>query len=440
MTYKEAMAILDELPKFSFVGGEAYKPGLETALELAEIFGNPHNAFKSIHIAGTNGKGSTAHMLASILQEAGYKVGLYTSPHLIDFRERMKINGKMIPEEKVVEFISSWSNSGVELSPSFFELTMIMAFDWFAKEKVDYAIIEVGMGGRLDSTNIISPELSVITNISNDHNQFLGDTPAEIAFEKAGIIKRKTPVIIGETQKETEKVFRDKAFEMDSEINFADRLAHPESKSSAEGRIFEINGEEVIVPLSGEYQKKNIVTVLCCVDKLKELGASINNSAIRRGFENVLKNTGFSGRWTLLSNSPLVITDIGHNTAGLKYNFEQLKELIDNKPGASLKIIIGFMADKAIDEIIELLPRKARYYATNAPIPRALPANILTEKLIEKGLECQTFDNLMEAYQEALKEASESDIIFIGGSNAIVGSFLRSFSPCAEHDSCSGCY
>lgn len=428
--YKNALDYLfSRLPMFSRIGAAAYKPGLDTVRKLAKFFDNPHTKFKSIHIGGTNGKGSTSHILASVLQEEGYKVGLYTSPHLKDFRERIRINGEMIPQEKVVEFVEAWKKSGFDGSPSFFELTMIMAFNWFAKEKVDYAVIEVGMGGRLDSTNIITPELSVITNISHDHNQFLGDTLKKIAHEKAGIIKPGIPIVVGEYQEETKKVFQEKAKKEGSPLIFASETELPD-KITPEKRGWKIvmDGEELTLPLGGDYQKKNLVTALTAIKKLKDIGVNLSNASIIKGVEKVIENTGLAGRWMILSETPLTIADTGHNEAGIKYNFHQLLELIKNRPGGELRVVIGFVADKSIDKILRLLPKKAEYYVTNAQIPRALDAAKLLEKFKAEGFNAQKFGNVEAAYSKALEDSKAEDIIFIGGSTFIVADFLQESS------------
>lgn len=427
-SYPEALEYLySRLPMFSRTGAPAYKPGLDTVLELASFFDNPHQKFKSIHVGGTNGKGSTSHMLSSVLQSQGYKVGLYTSPHLVDFRERIKINGRMIPEKNVVEFVEAWKKSGYNGCPSFFELTMIMAFDWFAKEKVDYAVIEVGMGGRLDSTNIIHPLLSIITNISHDHNQFLGNTLKEIAGEKAGIIKPGIPVVIGETQEETKNVFLETANNTDSDIFFADQYDDNLELNSLdagwEGRNRDL---KFTLPLGGDYQRHNVKTVLVAIDRLRKIGIDISDSSIKSGLENVINQTGLMGRWSVLSFSPLTIADTGHNIAGLTYNFNQLHKLITSRRDGKLRVVIGFVADKAIDKIIKILPQGAVYYVTNAQIPRALPADQLKKIFDDNGLKAFKFDSVPEAYKEAKKEASENDIIFIGGSTFIVADYFSS--------------
>lgn len=430
--YKKALDFLfSQLPMFSRTGAAAYKPGLDTSIALAEYFGNPHKKFRSIHVGGTNGKGSTSHLIASVLQSQGYKIGLYTSPHLVDFRERIRINGEMIPKEKVVDFVEKWKNCGYEGKPSFFELTMIMAFNHFAEEKVDYAVIEVGMGGRLDSTNIITPIISVITNISHDHNQFLGETLQQIAGEKAGIIKPDIPVVIGEKQPETENIFRQTAMDKNAPICFADQEEAP-------GRIlFDV------LPLKGDYQQKNLVTVFRALETLRKSGVEISDEAIIDGIANVCTRTGLAGRWMIVSQAPLVIADTGHNTGGLTYNFRQLHDLKTKRPGARLRIVIGFVADKAIDKILKLLPKDAVYYVTQASIPRALDATVLMERMKTEGLTGKVYPDVPAAFEETKKDASEKDIIFIGGSTFIVADFLAANFPCRHpcvgHGSSTDC-
>lgn len=436
--YKEAIEYLySRLPMFSRVGAAAYKPGLDTSINLAKYFDNPHLKFKSIHVGGTNGKGSTSHLIASVLQSEGYKVGLYTSPHLVDFRERMKINGEMIPKEKVLEFVDNWKRAGYQGSPSFFELTMIMAFQWFTQEQVDYAVIEVGMGGRLDSTNIITPVLSVITNISKDHTQFLGDTLEKIAKEKAGIIKKGVPVVIGETQSETEDVFKKEAIIKNSPISFADQEIKDliSIEETDNGWKCQFGDMEFFLPLGGEYQKKNIMTVLEAIKKLRETGVKISSDSLKQGIEKVILQTGLAGRWMKISDYPLTIADTGHNEAGLSYNFRQLGSIMNEKRNGKLKIVIGFVADKDIDKILKLLPRYAYYFITNALIPRAMKADKLWEKFVEQGIEGKIYGNVWEAYKAAKKETSEEDVIFIGGSTFIVADFLHSYRLYDGHDS-----
>lgn len=425
--YETAIAwLFKQLPMFSRIGAAAYKPGLDTSHRLDEFFNHPHRKFKSIHIGGTNGKGSTSHMIAATLQAQGYKTGLYTSPHLVDFRERMKINGKMIPKEKVIEFVEKWKESDYEGAPSFFELTMMMAFDWFANENVDYAVIEVGMGGRLDSTNIITPELCVITNISHDHNQFLGETLTDIANEKAGIIKKNIPIVVGEADGDIRRVFENKAQEVETPIIFAeDNPMLLASETISEGNLrcrtelFDFRS-----PLAGDYQKKNINTTLHAIKSLKDLGIEISDESIRKGLENVDTLTGFKGRWTIVSRSPLTIADTGHNIAGIKSNFNQLSEMLKERHGAKLRVVIGFVADKAIDKILKLLPCEAEYYITNALIPRAKPAAELFPLFKKEGLDGKTYKDVETAYHAALADAHENDIIYIGGSTFIVADFF----------------
>lgn len=436
MNYKESLDFLfSQLPMFSRVGAPAYKPGLETSINLDNYFGNPHRKFKSIHIAGTNGKGSTSHSIASILQEQGYKVGLYTSPHLADFRERMRANGKMIPEREVVDFVERWRMSGYDGHPSFFELTMMMAFDWFAKENVDYAVIEVGMGGRLDSTNIITPIGCIITNISFDHTQFLGDTLPKIAGEKAGIIKSNIPVIIGHAEGEVRKVFEDKAAETGAPITFAEDSPLLNDASVAEDFTLICNSEGLgsfCYPLSGDYQKENLNTVLHAVKMLRSVGVDISDRSITEGLKNVVDNTGLAGRWMKLSDSPLTICDTGHNHAGLSFTMPQLDAILakrkENYPDAKLRIVIGFVNDKDVAHIVDLLPRDAEYYVTQASVPRAMPAADLLPLLEGEGLNCRLIpQGVAKAYAQALSISDpQKDILFIGGSTFIVADLLAS--------------
>lgn len=427
--YEEALSFLfNQLPMFSRIGAAAYKPGLDTSLAIDKYFGHPHRRFKSIHIGGTNGKGSTSHMLAAILQSQGYKTGLYTSPHLVDFRERMRINGRMIPKEKVIDFVGRWKKCGYDGHPSFFELTMMMAFNWFAEENVDYAVIEVGMGGRLDSTNIITPEVCVITNISDDHTQFLGDTLPKIAAEKAGIIKPGIPVVIGEAEGEVRKVFEDKAEETGAPVTFAEDnqkiksiVPHPDS-----GWDCTIEEGKVRIPLSGDYQMKNINTVLNAVDVIRKSGIGISGRSLLAGLAGVESMTGLKGRWSVLGNAPLVIADTGHNTAGITCNMGQLRRIMENRDNSRLRIVIGFVADKAIDKILKLLPVNAEYYITNAQIPRALPAPLLKERFVKAGITGRCYPDVRSAYDKALSESTPEDVIFVGGSTFIVADLLTS--------------
>ncbi len=425
--YQEALDFLfSQLPMFSRVGAAAYKPGLDTSLAIDTYFDHPHRRFKSIHVGGTNGKGSTSHMLAAILQAQGYKVGLYTSPHLVDFRERMRVDGEMIPREKVVKFVEKWKGCGYEGHPSFFELTMMMAFNWFAEENVDYAVIEVGMGGRLDSTNIITPEMCVITNISNDHTQFLGDTLPKIAVEKAGIMKSGIPAVVGEAEGEIREVFEKRSREVGCHVVFAEdtpRLLSISEDPEGGWRCTSAEGS-YSSPLAGDYQKRNLETVLHAVDTMRECGIEVSDSSVREGIANVERLTGLKGRWTVLSHSPLTIADTGHNIAGITYNMGQLRRLRDSRHGSRLRIVIGFVADKAIDKILPLLPADAEYYITNAQIPRALPGEKLKGRFIEAGLDGTVYPCVKDAYDAALKASSPDDILFIGGSTFIVADLL----------------
>ncbi len=426
--YKEALDYLySQLPMFSRTGGAAYKPGLQTSECLDEYFGHPHRRFRSIHIAGTNGKGSCSHTLAAMLQAQGYRTGLYTSPHLVDFRERIRVNGEMIPREAVVDFTRRWQACDYDGHPSFFELTMMMAFDWFARSGVDIAVIEVGMGGRLDSTNIITPEACVITNISPDHMQFLGDTLEKIAAEKAGIMKAGIPVVVGEAEGGVREVFRETAERVGAPIRFAEE---PSLLTSAE-RIPE-GGWKCFSPLlghfkaalAGDYQLKNINTLLSAIEMLRGVGIEISDEAARRGFAEVETLTGLCGRWTRLADRPLTICDTGHNEAGLKSNMRQLGELMETRSGAKLRMVMGFVADKDLDHILRLLPREAVYYFCNAAIPRALPAHELAERAAAVGLHGTTIPDVAAAYAAARAEAAPADIIYIGGSTFVVADLL----------------
>ena len=408
MTYKETIEYLfNSTPVFEHVGASAYKPGLQTTEILDAHYGHPHKNFKTIHIAGTNGKGSVSHSLASILQEAGYKVGLYTSPHLIDFRERIRVNGIPVSEEYVIRFVEDFKHLNSKrihpLSPSFFELTTALAFKYFAEEKIDIAVIEVGLGGRLDCTNIITPILSVITNISFDHTQFLGNTLAQIASEKAGIIKHQVPVVIGETTKETRPVFENKAKEMDAPIFFAEEIDRREC-------------DQYEFELKGSYQKKNLRTILCATKRLP----FIHHEHIQKGLTNVCKNTGLMGRWQTLSTNPLIICDTGHNVGGWKY----LAPQISSVPCDRLHIVFGMVDDKDIRNVLSMLPKNAVYYFTQANNHRAIPAQQVGELAKEYGLSGNTYPTVAQAYEEAKSSASEKDFIFIGGSSYIVADLL----------------
>lgn len=426
MEYNEAIEYLyRQLPMFSRIGAAAYKPGLDTSLNLDKYFNHPHRNFKSIHIGGTNGKGSTSHMLAAILQSEGYKVGLYTSPHLVDFRERIRVNGEMIPQEEVVRFVEQFIACDYDGHPSFFELTMMMAFDYFSRTKVDYAIIEVGMGGRLDSTNIITPIGCVITNISWDHTQFLGETLPQIATEKAGIIKKDIPVVIGEADDEIKEVFKNKAQSVGTSITFAEEQSYIKEFVSTDN-FTDTFGNTFSCQLCGDYQRKNINTVRSAIEMLRSLGIKISDASIDNGYRNVCSLTGLAGRWMQLAQSPLTICDTGHNQAGLHYNLKQLDHLLADRKNAKLHIVMGFVADKDIEHIIQLFPKNATYYISNAQIPRALPVDQLAEKCSSTGLEFTKYSTVESAYIAAKNAASDNDIIYIGGSTFVVADLLAS--------------
>lgn len=425
MNYQKTLNwLFDQLPMYQRQGQAAYKANLDNTLELDKYFNHPHRKFKSIHVAGTNGKGSVSHMLASVLQMSGYKVGLYTSPHLKDFRERIRINGKMVSEDFVVQFVEDHQAKFEEVKPSFFEMTVAMAFDCFAKENIDVAVIEVGMGGRLDSTNIIQPDISIITNIGLDHTAFLGNTLAEIAIEKAGIIKKNVPVIIGETQKETQELFKNIANTKQAQIYFADQYysLDYEMLSVDSKQIFNIRHENKVVypnlklDLLGKYQSKNILTVLRSVDLLIQQSYSIEKNSLYLALENVINNTGLMGRWQILTENPTIVCDTGHNFEGMKYVIDQ----IDQTPHKNLHVIFGVVDDKNIDKILEILPQNATYYFTRAEIPRALNQEILKEKANKYGLNGESYQKVETALKNAKKNAKHNDLIFIGGSTFVV--------------------
>ena len=425
MSYDETVTYLFNCaPPFQQIGGAGYKEGLSTTIALDNHLGNPHRKFRTIHIAGTNGKGSTSHTLAAILMECGYKVGLYTSPHLIDFRERIKVNGVMASEEYVIEFVKKHKNFFEPLQPSFFELTTAMAFNYFAEQKVDVAIIEVGLGGRLDCTNIITPELSVITNISPDHTQFLGNTLAAIASEKAGIIKQGIPVVIGETAPETKPVFTERAKEVGAEIIFAEEeqllISATPTTTGYEyhtGIFGTIDGE-----LAGSYQIKNCNTLLSALKQLQKKGFAITADSVRKGFTNVCTLTGFMGRWQKIAESPRTICDAGHNIGGIRYIVEQLSK----EKYETLRIVFGMVSDKDITTILGMMPPNALYYFTQASIKRAMPAKELQEKALSFCLKGSCYPTVKEALQKAREESCNNDFIFIGGSCFIVADLLAS--------------
>ena len=420
--YNEAIEFLyTSMPMFQRVGASAYKPGLDTVKLLDEKFGNPHRRYKTIHIAGTNGKGSTAHTLAAILQSAGYRVGLYTSPHLVDFRERIRVNGAMISHEAVVDFVKRYRAMSLDCHPSFFELTMTMAFEYFAKENVDIAVIETGLGGRLDSTNIITPILSIITNISFDHTAFLGETLESIANEKAGIIKRSVPVVIGEAQGGVRDVFKQKATQQNSPIFFAeDNMTFKNVETLNDGLLYRgTQYGDIVGGLMGDCQPKNAATILTALPLLEKCGIEISVEAVREGFANVGNITGLMGRWMTLQRNPHVVCDTGHNVGGWEYISRRLHSV-----EGTLHMVIGFVNDKDVSHILEMMPKTARYYFTNAQIERAMPVAQLAETATQCDLIGEQYPSVDEAYRAALAKATPSDTIFIGGSTFVVADLL----------------
>lgn len=413
-----------QLPMFQRIGPAAFKKDLGNILALVDALGNPQQSFRSIHLAGTNGKGSSAHLLAAVLQAAGYKVGLYTSPHYRDFRERIKVNGQLISQDQVVDFVDRHEKIFQQIQPSFFEITVAMAFHYFAEEAVDVAVVETGLGGRLDSTNILAPELSIITNISFDHQQFLGNTLPAIAGEKAGIIKKATPVVIGETQDQTKSVFVEKAKDMAAPITFADQ--HIQAKfvrSSLATTIFEIwrDGklwlEELEVDVRATYQQRNLQTVLQSLLILKEKDLfTWGLPALRHGLKNLRALTRFIGRWQILGNSPLIIADSAHNEGGLRPTLEQLLSL----PFEQLHLVFGTVNDKELSQVLPLLPKQAIYYFAKADVPRGLAADALKAEAHELGLEGAAYASVSEALAAAKAAAKEQDVIFVGGSIFVV--------------------
>lgn len=425
-------------PAFHLVGATAYKPGLDNTYRLMAHLGNPHTLLPAVHIAGTNGKGSTSHLIAAALQAQGYRVGLFTSPHLVDFRERIRISGEMIPEEEVVRFVAANRAFLDEIRPSFFETTMALAFWYFAEQKVDIAVIEVGLGGRLDSTNILTPLLSVITNIGIDHTEFLGNTLAEIAAEKAGIIKQHTPCVIGETHPETQAVFLNRARECDilgdglettnCRLWFADQCGFMRKRRLKEAPNCQ---------LKGIYQDKNQQTAFVALQVLRNIcGVDISREAIAHGFAQVSTLTGLRGRWEVLSQQPLTICDTGHNSHGIRYVVEQLSRFISSPleggvRGTTLHIILGMVADKDIDDVLRLLPEQANYYFTQPATPRAMLATDLQARWqrIHPNTHSLAFTTVNEAIKTAYANAHADDVVFIGGSNYLVGEVLRTPLP-----------
>ncbi len=429
--YQETLNYLyTQLPMFQRSGPAAYKHSLENTLRLDEMYGSPHRNFRSLHIAGTNGKGSVSHMLAAVMQSAGYRTGLYTSPHLKDFRERIRVNGEMVSEDFVAEWTEDFRqrNRAAGIQPSFFELTAIMAFDYFAREKVDIAVIETGLGGRLDSTNIISPEISIITNISYDHTSLLGETLPLIAGEKAGIIKRGTPVVVSQHQPEVEEVFLRKAEQEGSLLSFADdEYTADYSLADRDGNQvlnFRKNGvlsyPSLILDLPGLYQRLNVPAVLKTVDLLRGMGWQVPEEAVYKGLSDVKLLTGLQGRWQVLGSNPRIVCDTGHNEEGIKLVVDQ----INQTPYKHLHIVFGVVSDKDPDKVLALLPKDASYYFCKADIPRAMDEKVLAGKAAEFGLSFETFSSVSEAYEASRRAAGPDDFIFIGGSTFVVAEIL----------------
>lgn len=438
MTYEETIQYLfNSAPLFQHVGGAAYKEGLSTTHILDAHFNHPHNQYKTIHIAGTNGKGSCAHTIAAILQHTGLKVGLYTSPHLVDFRERIRINGEMMPQQYVIDFVEKERSFFEPLHPSFFELTTALAFKYFAEQHVDVAVIEVGLGGRLDCTNIISPILSVITNISFDHTQFLGNTLAQIASEKAGIIKHKVPVIIGECNAETRPIFEHKAHEVEAPILFAE-----DNKEVLSSEFSDLYGHklrhyttrsfgDIYGELTGECQIKNANTILCALHSLSKI-FSVTHEDITYAFEHVCEMTGLRGRWQILQEHPTIICDTGHNTGGWQYLAHQLAQIATS--GNKLHIVFGMASDKDIERVMSTLPHEACYYWTKASVKRATSEQTIANIATKYDLHGKTYSNVAEAYEAAINNASTNDYIYVGGSSFIVADLLRYKQTALPHE------
>lgn len=460
MDYTNTLKYLfDSAPMFQQIGSKAYKPGLETTYALDKHFGHPHRKYKTIHIAGTNGKGSCSHTLAAVLQAAGYRVGLYTSPHLVDFRERVRVNGEVMPESYVIRFVEEHRSFFEPLHPSFFELTTSMAFCYFAEQKIDVAVVEVGLGGRLDCTNIIQPDLCVITNISLDHTQYLGDTLPKIAKEKAGIIKPNIPIVIGNAHGTVKQVFTKKAHAEGAPLIYAeealkgyqathvsvqdlqDSLLSTKSKTEKEKeqlkKLIEKGKDlyqyryapdsklpdNIYGELTGDCQSENGRTILCALRALREVGYQIPDEAIRTGFAYVCELTGLMGRWQKLQTNPTVICDTGHNVAGIQYIVQQLRASMQHRAG-KLHFVFGMVNDKDIHSVLQLLPKEAVYYFTRASVKRALPEKELMELAVKAGLQGSSYPTVVEAVKEAQTKSLPEDLIFVGGSSFIVADLL----------------
>ena len=406
MNFSETLHFLyEQLPMFHRVGPAAYKPGLDNTIRLLEVLGNPHKGIKCIHVAGTNGKGSTSHLLASILQSAGYKTGLYTSPHLKDFRERIRVNGAMIEPDFVVDFVERYLSQWQELQPSFFEITVAMCFEYFRQQALDVAVIETGLGGRLDSTNVILPDLSIVTNVSMDHMNLLGDTIELIALEKAGIIKTLIPVVIGPMIPVASKIMTTRAAELNAPVTEANNeLSH----------LF------IACPLKGSYQQQNFCTVGTAVQILRSVGYAITDAHVAQGAERVIEQTGLLGRWQILGQQPLIIADVAHNEDGLQQVMHQLSQM----PCRTLRVVLGMVADKDVNRVLKLLPQDAVYYFCKADIPRGMPAEELKTKASEFELRGACYTSVMAAFDAVKRDASSDDIVFVGGSIFTVAEVL----------------
>jgi dihydrofolate synthase/folylpolyglutamate synthase len=406
VTYQQTLDFLfAQLPMFHRVGPAAYKPGLDNTIRLLEVLGNPHKGIKCIHVAGTNGKGSTSHLLASILQSAGYKTGLYTSPHLKDFRERIRVNGAMIEPDFVVDFVERYHTQWQELQPSFFEITVAMCFEYFRQQELDVAVIETGLGGRLDSTNVILPDLSIVTNVSMDHMNLLGNTIELIALEKAGIIKASTPAVIGPMHPVASEIMTTRASELNAPVTEANNeLSH----------LF------MACPLKGSYQQQNFCTVGTAVQVLRSVGYAITDVHVAQGAERVIEQTGLLGRWQILSQQPLIIADVAHNEDGL----QQVKDQLSQMPCRTLRVVLGMVVDKDVNRVLTLLPQDAVYYFCKADIPRGMPAEELKAKASEFELRGACYPSVMAAFNAAKRDASADDIVFVGGSIFTVAEVL----------------
>lgn len=419
--------LFNQRPAFERQGADGYKPGLETSLALDKLYKEPHRRFRIIHIAGTNGKGSTAHLLASCLQRCGYRVGLFTSPHLVDFRERIRVNGRKISRSYVMQWVSEYQKKDLGgLQPSFFELTSTMAFDYFAWRNVNVAVIETGLGGRLDSTNIVTPELSIITNIGLEHQQFLGNTLEEIASEKAGIIKHGQPVVIGRAEGVVRDVFEREAKRLYADIRFAQDRPEVLSAKHADGvlRIETANYGTLDCELTGDYQIENTNTVLTALNMLKRLKYRIREKAVHEGFAHVIENTGLMGRWMRLGTHPLVICDSAHNPAGIEQVIKQLK----HEDYKRLHMVMGFMADKDVKSILNLLPNDAVYYFTQAQTSRSMTVEQLQSLAAKCGIDGSIYNNVSEALDAARKQANDEDLIYVGGSMYVLAELLTALN------------